>query len=402
VRVGTARLAPTREVGVAAEVMLIGVAKVALEEGAKFLYEQAGKVLEAWRARREDPAAPAPIVVAAPPQVTVGPSHPSSTVPTGETVVTLGDLHAKVERLAKGERSVDDPAARATIAALREILEAALGTSITFAGEPDRPIQVSDINIVVNDVSGWLTGVIVDGRKGTTVKGVTICAHDVPAGGRLVGVQVGGGGQVDPAGPAQPEPPIRILFLAANPIDTARLRLDEEAREIDEALREAEYRDRFEVKQQWAVRSDDLQKAFLRHRPNIVHFSGHGTQSSEIVLEDEKGMMRAVSPKALSGLFSEFKTIRCVVLNACYSEQQAQAIAEHVDCVVGMTRAVEDAAAIQFATGFYRALGYGETVQTAFDLGRNQTVLEGLPAADTPHLVAKNPKAADASFVSPK
>ena len=42
----------------AAEVMLVGVAKVALEEGAKFLYEpQAGKVLDAWRARRRDQAA---------------------------------------------------------------------------------------------------------------------------------------------------------------------------------------------------------------------------------------------------------------------------------------------------------------------------------------------------------
>ena len=81
--------------------------------------------------------------------------------------------------------------------------------------------------------------------------------------------------------------------------------------------------------------------------------------------------------------------IRCVVLNACYSEQQAQAIAEHIDCVVGMTNAVGDDAAIQFATAFYRALGFGRDVQTAFDLGTNLIGLQGLPDEDIPHLVAK-------------
>ena len=64
-----------------------------------------------------------------------------------------------------------------------------------------------------------------------------------------------------------------------------------------------------------------------------------------------------------------------------------------------MTHAVGDDAAIEFATAFYRALGYGRDVQTAFDLGTNQIALERLPDVDTPHLVAKKVKAADVSFV---
>ena len=36
---------------------------------------------------------------------------------------------------------------------------------------------------------------------------------------------------------------ITILFLAANPKNTTKLRLDEEIREIDQALRLSEYRD---------------------------------------------------------------------------------------------------------------------------------------------------------------
>src|SRR5207342_2538348 len=111
------------------------------------------------------------------------------------------------------------------------------------------------------------------------------------------------------------------------------------------------------------------------------------------------GAAQVVPNEALSQLFSVLPDyINYAVLNACYSEEQAKAIAKHVDCVVGMTTAVGDDAAIEFATAFYRALGFGRDVQTAFDLGTNQIALEGLPDADTPHLLAKKGMAAGVSF----
>lgn len=184
---------------------------------------------------------------------------------------------------------------------------------------------------------------------------------------------------------------IKILFLAANPKDTSQLRLDEEMRGIDHALRQAEFRDKFDVKQQWAVRIIDLQGYLLRHKPDIVHFSGHGSESNEIMLEDNDGNSKPVSTRALSQLFSVLKdNIRCVVLNACYSEQQALAIAQHIDCVVGMSKAIGDAAAISFAVAFYQGLGYGRDVKTAFELGCVQIDLEGLNERDTPKLLAIN------------
>jgi hypothetical protein len=66
--------------------------------------------------------------------------------------------------------------------------------------------------------------------------------------------------------------PIKILFLASNPKDTDRLRLDEEMRGVDQALRQSEFRDKFDIKQHWAVRVVDLQGYFLRYKPDIIHF----------------------------------------------------------------------------------------------------------------------------------
>lgn len=193
---------------------------------------------------------------------------------------------------------------------------------------------------------------------------------------------------------------IKILFLAANPSDTSRLRLDKEIREIEFALRQAEFRDTFDIKQHWALRVADLQGYLLRYQPDIVHFSGHGSPFSEIILEDNHGRCHPVSPHALSQVFSVLKdNIRCVVLNSCYSEHQAQAIAQYIDCVVGMSKAIGDTAAISFAAAFYQALGYGRNVKKAFDSGRVQIDLENLDEQDTPQLRALNCNPEDITFV---
>lgn len=184
---------------------------------------------------------------------------------------------------------------------------------------------------------------------------------------------------------------IKILFLAANSSDTTRLRLDEEVRTIDLSLRQAEYRDAFILEQAHAVRVADLQGLLMRYQPHVVHFSGHGSRDGEIVLENESGQAQAVSTRALSTLFSVLKdNIRCVVLNACYSEVQAKAIATNIDCVVGMSTAIGDRAAISFASAFYQALGFGRNIKTAFDLGCNQIDLASLDEQDTPQLLALN------------
>lgn len=184
---------------------------------------------------------------------------------------------------------------------------------------------------------------------------------------------------------------IKILFLAANPKNTKRLRLDQEVRAIDQSLRLSEFRDKFELLQHWAVRVIDLQSYLLRHKPNIVHFSGHGSTTSEIILEDDLGNSNSVSRQTLSQLFSVFADeVACVVLNACYSELQARAIATNIDYVVGMSKAIGDQAAISFAKAFYQALGYGKDVKTAFELGCIQIDLESMDDQDIPKLIVSD------------
>lgn len=183
---------------------------------------------------------------------------------------------------------------------------------------------------------------------------------------------------------------IKILFFASNPDGTSQLMLDEEIRSIKEKIRLSEHRDVLELISFWAVRPDDLLQELNTYKPTVVHFSGHGNRAGEIVLMDNNRQIKPVSSIALKMLFTTLKdNIRVVVLNACYSQIQAKAIAEVVDCVIGMNNSIGDIAAITFASAFYRAIGFGRSVLEAFEQGKTALLLQGIPEETTPQLITR-------------
>jgi hypothetical protein len=180
----------------------------------------------------------------------------------------------------------------------------------------------------------------------------------------------------------------KIVFLAASPGEHRSL--DREACEIEAKIQATPYRDLLVLITCWAVRPDDLLQALSQHRPTVVHFAGHGTGERGIALHDDSGGTKLVTATALQRLFTALRDdIRLVVFNACYSHAQALAVAEVIDCVVGMSDRISDDAARAFAASFYRALGFGRSVQSAFDQGLAAIALEGLAAEHVPRLLAR-------------
>lgn len=186
-----------------------------------------------------------------------------------------------------------------------------------------------------------------------------------------------------------------ILLLAANPLaanpkNTIYLRLQEEERDIKERLRLAGY-GKVPIYSTGATRTRDIYQALLDFDPQIVHFSGHGAGQEGLVFEDETGHEKLVNSEAIADLFRLFSDrVECVILNACYSEIQAQAIRQHIDYVIGMSQAIGDRAAIEFAVGFYAALGAGRPYEFSYDLGCNAIRLAGIRGHLTPVILKKN------------
>lgn len=199
-----------------------------------------------------------------------------------------------------------------------------------------------------------------------------------------------------------PHSPTKILFLTANPSNTVPLKLDEEIRLIGQRIRRGEYRKLFDIRSVPALRATDLPYELMDSAPDIVHFSGHGSEAGELLFQRDGDTAAVPIPAStLARVFKQLRDrIQCVVLNACYSEIQAAAIAESIPCVVGMSRDVPDATAIAFASGFYEALAFGKSIAEAFELGQIQVELS-LPAdkadSEIPRLLVR--PGADASQI---
>lgn len=193
-----------------------------------------------------------------------------------------------------------------------------------------------------------------------------------------------------------------VLILAANPNHTDPLRLDREQRGIQDELERSPHGRDVEVLLRPAMKIEDLQYHVLNTTPAVLHFCGHGNLEG-IALENEVGDPVLVPGTALAELLS-FPRIRAclrlVVLNACLSAPQAELIASAVDgMVVGMSAAVGDEPAIEFARGLYGAIGQGADLNQAFMIARNRVRLT-LPDAPAEVSQAFARRGIDTSHIS--
>jgi hypothetical protein len=163
-----------------------------------------------------------------------------------------------------------------------------------------------------------------------------------------------------------------ILFVAADPAGADGLALDREARAIRGELERSRYRDCFELETRWAIEPLDLLRELRKLKPTVVHFSGRARIASTAAVAETFGAAGA--------------SVELIVLSACYTEAQAEALLAHVDCVVGTSDSTHDGAARSFAIGFYGGLAEREPISAAYNQGRAAISLQGPGDGDRPQL----------------
>jgi len=125
----------------------------------------------------------------------------------------------------------------------------------------------------------------------------------------------------------------------------------------------------------------DLPGALAKHRPNIVHFVGHGNEAGDLKMSDSTGGPHWISAADLA------RSLRApagggvegVVLNACYSGRAAHAVAPRGGWVVAMDATICDDAAIDFTLAFYSALVAGANPGSAARAARAHLAASGYP-----------------------
>jgi len=183
--------------------------------------------------------------------------------------------------------------------------------------------------------------------------------------------------------------PIRILAIFANPKGTNFLRLSEEERVLNECIKLSKLRDDFKLRTCNATQIHDLRRALLEHEYDIIHFSGHGTGKG-LAFEDINGNINVVPQKALADLlFTYSPPLKCAILNACYSIDQADLISLGVPFTISMNGSIADNSAIEFSRGFYDAIGAGKDINFAYEEGCRAISLMGFSGDDRPKLNKK-------------
>lgn len=182
--------------------------------------------------------------------------------------------------------------------------------------------------------------------------------------------------------------PIKILFLSANPRNITQLELEQEAEAIRSRIKSEQNGNWLELIPYFAATKEILREALLKHRPHVLHFSGHGSPTKGILLEDSSGNIERVHLDAIAELISIIKdNLRVVVLNACYSALQAEEISQVVEATIGMRHEIGDSAAIEFAAALYEGLANGLSLKGSFEMGKNALKLAGISETHIPDLL---------------
>lgn len=195
------------------------------------------------------------------------------------------------------------------------------------------------------------------------------------------------------------KPTKKVLFLGANPFNTGKLNLKEEYAEIARQLENK--KDVLNLKSEFCTDLESFQTETNNFRPNIIHFAGHGSDSNGeleafgrgiapddanwkentglIFHESGYGAAILINDATLDYNFETFIEadqipIEVIVLNACYSTNQADVLSKRVKYVVGVHNSIADGASIDFSAGFYYGLSDGKNVESAFRYGKGRAM----------------------------
>ncbi|HYG63663.1 MAG TPA: CHAT domain-containing protein, partial [Thermoanaerobaculia bacterium] len=192
-----------------------------------------------------------------------------------------------------------------------------------------------------------------------------------------------------------PDRPLSIVATVAAPVDAGPFDHEEEMYLLWRALGEKKQEKRLLITDRGIL--DDLAGAVERHRPPVVHFTGHG-RPGELLFEDEEALSDPVDVTELIRRFRETGPLpRLIYLSACHGTTAEPAAAEShpgermvdhaaVDRTAPSTAAslhragfpqvvayfgpVQDRQATRAASAFYAALGRGRTAWEALRQAR--------------------------------
>lgn len=170
----------------------------------------------------------------------------------------------------------------------------------------------------------------------------------------------------------QAEPTVKkILILLANPKNPETPHRSKEVRAIREALKRARQGDSFELEDRPDIEASELSQELATVEPYIVNISGDEDGIDKLIFETESGNITLQKPEEVIAQFFKHyaQSIKCIILNGCYSDKQAKELVQNIDFIIGISRKLESSKTNKFLGEFYYQLGVGRSIKDSYDLG---------------------------------
>jgi hypothetical protein len=147
--------------------------------------------------------------------------------------------------------------------------------------------------------------------------------------------------------------PVRILFMAAQPDDNVRLQS-----EFDDIVSKVQLRIQDDsllfLLPTWNTDYDKFLSRLNNDRPNVLHYSGHGDKDGIHLINNVNQSTQVLSNKYLDDIFEGTKNyLELVILNSCFSSEQADIISKHGIYVLGIHDIMDSAIGVELAKNFY-------------------------------------------------
>lgn len=180
-----------------------------------------------------------------------------------------------------------------------------------------------------------------------------------------------------------------VLFIVADGSEGSRKELKEEFNAIETALGNQKMSSDFRWAQYYrphlaAVISDEYSL-----KAEIVHIFGHPGGPDALMAYEGTGVHKYEAAALATVMHGIADVTQCVILSACFSEEQAAAIATEISYVIGIHSDIGNAAR-NFTVDFYRSLSAGRSIAEAHEIASNRLLLEGLSEARLPALIGRN------------
>lgn len=211
----------------------------------------------------------------------------------------------------------------------------------------------------------------------------------------------------EPIKPLSIKPPLNILVVTSNPIDTQQLDFDGEWELLRNALQNLESMGKVSLERLKDPTIDSLMRRLRVKSYNMLHFIGFGGFDEEkddgfITLGNERGTSQTINSDTLSILLRDESALRVVVLETGETARtskmdpfrglSSRLVLQGIPSVVGMQFQITDRASIDFSSEFYRAVADGYPVDAAVNEGRRAIYMTNNPVEwVTPVLFMRSP-----------